>query len=127
MSGAPSARRVAFDTLRAVHDADAYANLVLPTAIARARLSPADAALATELTYGTLRQQGTWDAVIAVAANRPAESVDPPVLDILRLGVHQFLATRVPPHATGTFDSSGGWSNPRTLACAAWWKFIKRL
>lgn len=99
MSGAPSARRVAFDTLRAVHDADAYANLVLPTAIARARLSPADAALATELTYGTLRQQGTWDAVIAVAANRPAESVDPPVLDILRLGVHQLLATRVPPHA----------------------------
>ncbi|MEV8357539.1 transcription antitermination factor NusB [Microbacterium sp. NPDC076895] len=99
MSGAPSARQVAFDTLRAVHDADAYANLVLPTAIARARLSPADAALATELTYGTLRQQGTWDAVIAVAANRPAESLDPPVLDILRLGVHQLLATRVPPHA----------------------------
>ena len=99
MSGTPSARQVAFETLRAVHDADAYANLVLPTAIARARLSPADAALATELTYGTLRQQGTWDAVIAVAADRPAESFDPPILDILRLGVHQLLATRVPPHA----------------------------
>ena len=99
MSSALSARRVAFDTLRAVHDADAYANLVLPTAIARAQLSPADAALATELTYGTLRQQGTWDAVIAVAANRPTETLDPPVLDILRLGVHQLLATRVPPHA----------------------------
>lgn len=99
MSGTVSARRVAYDTLRAVHEADAYANLVLPPAIARARLSPGDAALATELTYGTLRQQGTWDAVIAVAANRPPESLDPPVRDILRLGVHQLLATRVPPHA----------------------------
>ncbi len=99
MSGAISARRVAYETLRAVHDADAYANLVLPTAIARARLSPGDAALATELTYGTLRQQGTWDAVIGVAAKRPADTLDPPVRDILRLGVHQLLATRVPPHA----------------------------
>lgn len=99
MNGAPTARRVAYDTLRAVHDDDAYANLVLPTAIARARLSSADAALATELAYGTLRQQGTWDAVIAIAANRPVDTLDPSVRDILRLGVHQLLATRVPPHA----------------------------
>lgn len=99
MSGVSPARQVAYETLRAVHEADAYANIVLPTAIGRAGLSPADAALATELTYGTLRQQGTWDAVIGVAANRPAEGLDPAVRDILRLGVHQLLATRVPAHA----------------------------
>ena len=52
------ARRVAFDVIEAVRADDAYANLLLPTRIARARLNAADAALATELCYGTRRMQG---------------------------------------------------------------------
>ena len=93
MSRTVAARRVAYDTLRAVHESDAYANLLLPTAITRAGLSTADAALATELTYGTLRRQGTYDAVISIAADRPVADIDPAVLDALRLGVHQLLST----------------------------------
>ena len=58
-----------------------------------------DAALATELVYGTLRRQGTYDAVIAACVDRPLREVDPPVLDVLRLGVHQLLGTRIPTHA----------------------------
>lgn len=92
-------RIVAYEVLEAVRDSDAYANLLLPTRIERARLSEADAAFATELTYGTLRMQGFYDAVIALAAGRPTAQVDPPVLDVLRLGVHQLLATRVATHA----------------------------
>lgn len=92
-------RIVAYEVLEAVRDSDAYANLLLPTRIERARLSEADAAFATELTYGTLRMQGFYDAVIALAAGRPVAQVDPPVLDVLRLGVHQLLATRVATHA----------------------------
>lgn len=99
MKGAVAARRVAYETIRAVHESDAYANLLLPTSIARAGLSTADAALATELTYGTLRRQGTYDAVIAIAADRPVHDIDPGVLDALRLGVHQLLSTRVASHA----------------------------
>jgi 16S rRNA (cytosine967-C5)-methyltransferase len=94
-----AARRVAFDVLRAVSDSDAYANLVLPTAIADAGLDPQDAALATELTYGTLRRRGTYDAIIAAAADRSTDDIDPAVRDALRLGVHQLLATRVASHA----------------------------
>jgi 16S rRNA (cytosine967-C5)-methyltransferase len=90
---------VAYDVLRAVADSDAYANLLLPREIGRAGLAPADAGLATELTYGTLRRQGTYDAVIADAAGRPVAEIDPPVLDALRLGVHQLLSMRVPSHA----------------------------
>src|SRR5690606_3471549 len=71
------ARQVAFDTIRAVTSSDAYANLLLPRAIAKAGLSAQDAALATELTYGTLRRQGTYDAVIADAAGRPVGEIDP--------------------------------------------------
>ncbi|WP_394552211.1 RsmB/NOP family class I SAM-dependent RNA methyltransferase [Agromyces sp. MMS24-JH15] len=92
-------RLVAYDVLEAVRDSEAYANLLLPTRIARAGLAGADAGLATELTYGTLRRQGTWDAVIAVAAGRPVQQIDPSVLNVLRLGTHQLLATRVPTHA----------------------------
>ncbi|MDR6970709.1 transcription antitermination factor NusB [Leifsonia shinshuensis] len=93
------ARRVALDVLTAVRESDAYANLLLPTRIARAALSTADAALATELTYGTLRMQGYYDRVIAIAAGRPVDRIDPPLLDVLRLGAHQLLSTRVAAHA----------------------------
>ncbi len=92
-------RWVAYDTLRAVHTSDAYANLLLPRAITRAGLSGPDAALATELTYGTLRREGTYDAIIADAAARPVSAIDPAVLDALRLGTHQLVAMRIPTHA----------------------------
>lgn len=94
-----SARSVAYETIRAVHDSDAYANLLLPRAISRAGLAAADAALATELTYGTLRRQGTYDAIIGVAADRDVADIDPAVLDALRLGAHQLLSTRIASHA----------------------------
>lgn len=58
-----------------------------------------DAALATELVYGTLRRQGTYDAIVASCIDRPLREVDPPVLDVLSLGAHQLLATRIPTHA----------------------------
>ena len=93
------ARQVAYDVLRAVTESDAYANLVLPSVIGEAGLNPQDAALATELAYGTLRRRGTYDAIIAAAADRPASDIDPAVLDALRLGAHQLLATRVASHA----------------------------
>ncbi|MRH29490.1 rRNA small subunit methyltransferase B [Microbacterium sp. SYP-A9085] len=94
-----TARDVAYDVLRAVRADDAYANLLLPRMIERAGLAPADAALATELTYGTLRRQGTYDAVVAAAADRPVAEIDPQVLDALRLGVHQLMSTRIASHA----------------------------
>ncbi|MCO4694714.1 rRNA cytosine-C5-methyltransferase [Streptomyces sp. RO-S4] len=99
-------RILAFEALRAVDERDAYANLVLPPLLRKARESEGpekfdarDAALATELVYGTLRRQGTYDAVIAACVDRPLREVDPPVLDVLSLGAHQLLGTRIPTHA----------------------------
>ena len=92
-------RQVAFDVLRAVTDDDAYANLLLPARLRRARLSGADAAFATELTYGTLRRRGHYDRVISRAANRGIEAIDPVALDVLRLGAHQLLGMSTPAHA----------------------------
>ncbi|MFJ4004613.1 RsmB/NOP family class I SAM-dependent RNA methyltransferase [Streptomyces sp. NPDC090023] len=96
-------RVLAFDALRAVDERDAYANLVLPPLLRKARengdFDARDAALATELVYGTLRRQGTYDAIIARCVDRPLREVDPPVLDVLSLGAHQLLGTRIPTHA----------------------------
>ncbi|QGV81644.1 RsmB/NOP family class I SAM-dependent RNA methyltransferase [Streptomyces ficellus] len=96
-------RILAFEALRAVDERDAYANLVLPPLLKKARekegFDGRDAALATELVYGTLRRQGTYDAVIAACIDRPLREVDPPVLDVLALGAHQLLGTRIPTHA----------------------------
>jgi 16S rRNA (cytosine967-C5)-methyltransferase len=85
--------------LEAVADRDAYANLLLPRLLADRRITGRDAALATELTYGTLRGQGTYDAVLAACSDRPLDRLDPPVLHVLRIGAHQLLATRVGSHA----------------------------
>ncbi|MFJ7130136.1 RsmB/NOP family class I SAM-dependent RNA methyltransferase [Streptomyces sp. NPDC098101] len=96
-------RILAFEALRAVDERDAYANLVLPPLLKKAReggdFDGRDAALATELVYGTLRRQGTYDAIIAACIDRPLREVDPPVLDVLALGAHQLLGTRIPTHA----------------------------
>ncbi len=93
------ARRAAYDVLAEVGARGAYANLVLPSVLRAAGLTGRDAALATELAFGALRWRGLYDAVIAQAAGRPADRIDPPARDVLRLGAHQVLAMRVPPHA----------------------------
>lgn len=85
--------------MRAVGSRDAYANLLLPVRLRERGLTGRDAALATELTYGTLRGQGTYDAVLAMCSDREVRRIDAPLLDVLRLGAHQLLRTRIPPHA----------------------------
>nr|WP_269781524.1 RsmB/NOP family class I SAM-dependent RNA methyltransferase [Nocardia bovistercoris] len=90
---------VAMDVLRAVRERDAYANLVLPGLLAERGITGRDAALATELSYGACRSQGLADAVIEAGARRSVTEIDPPLLDVLRLGVYQLLRTRVAAHA----------------------------
>lgn len=96
---ADPARTVALETLRAVRERDAYANLVLPALLREYSVQGRDAALATELGYGACRTLGVLDAVIADCAGREIEEIDGSLLDILRLGTYQLLRTRVEPHA----------------------------
>jgi 16S rRNA (cytosine967-C5)-methyltransferase len=87
------------DALAAVRERAAYANLVLPGLLRQRGINGRDAALATELCYGTCRAQGLLDAVLQSCADRPLSEVDGELLDALRLGSYQLLRTRVPPHA----------------------------
>lgn len=93
------ARRAALDALAAVRGRDAYANLVLAGLLRQRGINGQDAALATELCYGTCRAQGLLDAVLQSCSDRPLSEVDGELLDALRLGSYQLLRTRVPPHA----------------------------
>ncbi len=99
MSVPDPARRAAFEVLKAVRTKDAYTNLVLPHQLGKYRLTGRDAAFATELAAGTIRRQGTYDAVLAACTDRPLATTAAKVLDVLRLGCHQLLGMRVAPHA----------------------------
>jgi 16S rRNA (cytosine967-C5)-methyltransferase len=132
-------RLVAYNLLRAVSNDAAYANLVLPALIGENGLSGRDAALATELGYGTLRAAGVLDEILASCLDRPLGRVDPPVLDLLRLGAYQALRTRIPPHAavatsvdlaraTGN-GRAAGFLNAvlRRVSAADWSAWVERL
>ena len=55
----------------AVREQDAYTNLLLPVLLRSRGIRDRDAAFATELVAGTIRGQGTYDAVIAACVDRP--------------------------------------------------------
>jgi 16S rRNA (cytosine967-C5)-methyltransferase len=66
----------------------------------RLKLSLQDAALATEIVYGTLRRRAQLDWLILAASGRPQLPPDPEVVTVLRLGAYQLrFLDRIPPHA----------------------------
>ena len=93
------ARMAAFDTLRDVHSSGAYANLALAEQARQHDLNQQEAALCTELVNGTCRFEGTYDRIIEVAGGRQLSTLQPAIVDVLRLGTHQLLSMRTPTHA----------------------------
>lgn len=91
------ARLIALDILCQVENG-AFAGDLLDRRLAG--MDPRDAGLATEIVLGTLRRRPQVDALIERAARRPAGSIEPEVLNALRLGVYQLkFLSRIPPHA----------------------------
>jgi 16S rRNA (cytosine967-C5)-methyltransferase len=94
-----SSRLLAFDLLTEVNRNEGYSNLLLPQALNASKLDDRDRALVTELLYGTIRMQGKHDWVLAQISDRPWLEVDPGIVDICRMGVHQIHEMRIPDHA----------------------------
>ena len=94
-----AARLLAFDLLSEVNRNNGYSNLLLPQALNASKLEDRDRSLVTELLYGTIRMQGKHDWVLAQISDRPWTEVDPGIIDICRLGVHQIHEMRIPDHA----------------------------
>ena len=93
------ARQAAFDAVLRVQTEDAFGNLVLPQLLRERKITGRDAAFATEIAYGTLRNLGVLDEVIGDCSSRSLRDLDPVVLTALRLGAYQLLFTRVDAHA----------------------------
>ncbi len=84
-----------------VEQGGAFANLALDGALRSAGvLEPREAALCTELTYGTLRWQLELDRAIAAHSARPPAELDAPLRAALRIAAFELLHhPRVPARA----------------------------
>lgn len=93
------ARLAAYDALVAVETRAAYLNLALPARLGSLAVTGRAAAFATSLANGTVRMQGSYDAVLDTCVAPGARPLQPGVRVALRLGCHQLLAMAVAPHA----------------------------
>jgi 16S rRNA (cytosine967-C5)-methyltransferase len=91
MSASP-ARRVAREVVTKVRERSAYAHELMDSALRAAKLSPADAALATRLAYGTLQAEGTL--IDAVNRYLGGKRVEPRISDALRISAYEILFMR---------------------------------
>lgn len=92
-------RLIAYNLIHQVNREGAFANIRLPELLRSSNCDERDRAFATELAYGTLRMQGKHDYAIKSKIDRSFDSLDPEVIDLLRLGIHQIFEMRVPDHA----------------------------
>ncbi|MFD0959385.1 16S rRNA (cytosine(967)-C(5))-methyltransferase RsmB [Paenibacillus chungangensis] len=97
---ARSPRELALDALVKVEQSGAYSNIQLNRMLQEAELSRTDAALATELVYGTIARKKTLDYWIAGFRAKGLHGIEPWVLQLLRMSAYQLLyLERVPSHA----------------------------
>lgn len=95
-----TAREAALDVLTRVEQDKAYSNLLLNQTLNRLKLERQEAALATELVYGTIQRLNTIDYFLARFAAKGLDKLQPWVRSLLRLSFYQLRwLDRIPPHA----------------------------
>ena len=114
-----AARLLAVEALVRI-EGGGYSNLVLPGLLRTSGLDSRDRALVTDLVYGTLRQQGQADYLLATASHRPLPELDPPVRAALRLGGYQLISgTAAHAAVNATVGALSAWSTPASVRRAA--------
>jgi 16S rRNA (cytosine967-C5)-methyltransferase len=94
------ARLLAFDTLRATFEQDAFTERAFREVAAVRRVGGRERAQAQRLAYGAVQRRGTADVAVERLAERSVRLLDPPVLAGLRLGLYELLfADATPDHA----------------------------
>lgn len=94
------ARETALRALITCRRQEGWSNAVLKNTIARDRLDPRDAALATRLCYGVLQNRGKLDFYLKQLLKGRLKDLHPATRDILHLGLYQLLEMdRIPDSA----------------------------
>lgn len=86
-----SARETALRVLVSCRTNGAWADAALKAQMDRDQLSGPDAALCTRLVYGVMQQRMLLDFYIGAYCSQKPDHLQPPLLDILRLGAYQIL------------------------------------
>jgi len=86
-----SARETALRVLVSCRTNSAWADAALKAQMERDNLSGPDAALCTRLVYGVMQQRMLLDFYIGAYCSQKPDHLQPPLLDILRLGAYQIL------------------------------------
>ena len=93
-------RRLALRILGEVEARNAHADQLVADALRDRPMRADDAGLLHELVLGTLRRRRTLDFHIDQLCDKGLDSLPPPIVRILRLGLYQLeYLDRVPPHA----------------------------
>jgi len=97
---AVTARGLAASVLQRVTDEGAYASRALDAELSRSQLEPRDAALATEIVYGSLRVLPDLDRTLSARLTRDPARMDGFVRATLRTAAYQLAHLgRLPTHA----------------------------
>ncbi len=95
-----NARETALQVLTACRTNGAWADAALKASLRREGLTGADAALCSRIVYGVLQEQMRIDFYLRAYCSQRLEHLQPPLLDILRIGAYQILSLdKVPDRA----------------------------
>ena len=86
-----SARDTALKVLIACRTHGAWADAALKAQLARDQLPTQDAALCSRMVYGVTQNRLLLDFYLAAYCSQKPDHLQPPLLDILRLGAYQIL------------------------------------
>ena len=87
----PSARITALRVLVSCRSNGAWADAALKAQISRDCLSGPDAALCSRIVYGVMQHQMLLDFYIGAYCSQKPDHLQPPLLEILRIGAYQIL------------------------------------
>lgn len=85
------ARAAALRVLVSCRTNGSWADAALKAQISRDKLSAADAALCSRIVYGVLQNRMLLDHYIGAYCSQRPDHLQPPLLDILRIGAYQIL------------------------------------
>jgi 16S rRNA (cytosine967-C5)-methyltransferase len=94
------ARLLAYETVRATFERDAHTERAFREAADAEGFVGRERAQAQRLAFGAVQRRGTADVALERLSDRPLRSLDPPVVNALRLGLYELLfADATPDHA----------------------------
>ena len=93
-------RKLAHSSLVKGDTQECYTNIEINTVLSRAKLEKSDASLYTLLYLGVTEKKLFLDYAIGQYSNTPVSSLDPEVINAIRLGIYQMVFTdRIPDYS----------------------------